>query len=287
MVSPGRDHHLKDGCDLQLDASLKIMRGSWSPAPEGPHWSPLTYCWLAVPPKNRAALIERTGGRFSAPDAVTIPPLADLRLVRGVEGAIVAHTSGIWACDVSPKGNLIASGSRDASLALWDARTGVLRTRIWSRWPEVRECAFTPDGMFVAALHQEELGIWHVDTSSLVGVIDTPAPRRCVRWRRLAASLDSRWLAVAVENAIAWWDLREGRLSTRVALQPPDYPGLMCALGFTSDDALRAVGLLGNGDLVVCDLTPSGVDRVGRIRADLLGGRPTSDPLHRASAAHL
>ena len=37
VVSPGRDYHVKDGCDLQLDASLKILWGSWSLAPEGPH----------------------------------------------------------------------------------------------------------------------------------------------------------------------------------------------------------------------------------------------------------
>jgi WD40 repeat protein len=71
--------------------------------------------------------MEAAGGAFSAPDSVTLPPLADLRLVPGVECAIVAHTSGIWACDVSAKGDLIASGARDASLALWDAQTGVLK----------------------------------------------------------------------------------------------------------------------------------------------------------------
>jgi WD40 repeat protein len=57
----------------------------------------------------------------------------------------------VWAVAVSPDEELIATGSWDETVKLWDAHTG--RERTTFKWPvgRVYSLAFAPDGLRLAA----------------------------------------------------------------------------------------------------------------------------------------
>jgi len=61
------------------------------------------------------------------------------------------HRGAVWAVTISPCGELIATGSWDGTVKLWDARTG--RERDTFKWPigRVYSLAFAPDGLRLAA----------------------------------------------------------------------------------------------------------------------------------------
>jgi hypothetical protein len=60
------------------------------------------------------------------------------------------HASEVYAVALAPDGNLLASGSRNKKLRLWDPRTGRLVRELTGHAGAVRALAFSPDGTVLA-----------------------------------------------------------------------------------------------------------------------------------------
>jgi predicted NACHT family NTPase len=82
------------------------------------------------------------------------------------------HTSSVTSIAFSPDGDILASGSSDATIKLWDVASGQLQATLEGHTSAVESVAFSPDGQTLAS-HQAfnsantTIKLWDVVTGQL------------------------------------------------------------------------------------------------------------------------
>jgi hypothetical protein len=247
-------HRLGDGTDFRHFLAHRLLAGSWSSAAEGPlgyrRNAGMSYMMATASRERREAFWAKAEPRgYSPAPPPALPALSELRLLPSVDVAWVAHSEGIWGCDVSPDGRYVLSGSRDRTLAVWDTEGDTLVSRVSADHGDVRDCFFTPDGTRIVSAHADgRVTVW---THNLLGKVfgtDTEIPnRRTLRWRRMAASPDSSRLAIADwEDMVQIWDLQSGTVVGRLHTHPTHYP-----LGVFWPVSTQCVTIVTRGDGLV------------------------------------
>ncbi|KAJ5121983.1 hypothetical protein N7526_008920 [Penicillium atrosanguineum] len=73
------------------------------------------------------------------------------------------HVSGLF-----PDGSLIASGSKDSTIGLWNTATGTTRPQLYGHTRSVESVAFSPDGLLIASGSKDEtIRLWDTATGKL------------------------------------------------------------------------------------------------------------------------
>src|SRR5262245_1486622 len=119
------------------------------------------------------------------------------------------HTSYVYPVAYSPDGRLIASGSWDGTVCLWDALTGEACATL-RPGSIVRALAFSPDSTWLVSGGEADgrLQVWDVATARLRGSIKGPGgPVASVAVRPDGA----RIAAVAFEGTLTVWEVATGR----------------------------------------------------------------------------
>lgn len=72
-------------------------------------------------------------------------------------GTYNGHQGAIWTVDVSPNTQLLATGSADNTVRLWNVKTGEC-VKVWDFPTAVKRVEFTPDGSRLLAITEKRMG---------------------------------------------------------------------------------------------------------------------------------
>ncbi|RAL02898.1 translation initiation factor eIF3 subunit i [Aspergillus ibericus CBS 121593] len=72
-------------------------------------------------------------------------------------GTYAGHQGAIWTVDVSPNTLLLATGSADNTVRLWNVKTGEC-VKVWDFPTAVKRVEFTPDGSRLLAVTEKRMG---------------------------------------------------------------------------------------------------------------------------------
>ena len=119
------------------------------------------------------------------------------------------HTRDVNSVAFSPDGQILASGSDDDTIRLWDVNTDELIETFEGHTSSVTSVTFSPDGQTLASGSRDETTrLWNVDTGELLKTLRGHAEDV----NSVAFSPDGQTLASGDWNEIRLWDANTGKL---------------------------------------------------------------------------
>lgn len=170
---------------------------------------------------GRAAIFEIAGVRLE-----TLMPRPELDVQGG-------HTRGISSLALSPDETILATGSFDNSIKLWDFATGRQLRALHRGKQAVWHLSWSPDGKYFAALDGPYVRLWDGKTLSPLRVLTAHSMLRALAW-----SPDSKILASGTWGGVpTLWNVESGET------QPVLSEAANCtALAFSPDGTVLAGG---------------------------------------------
>jgi WD40 repeat protein len=106
----------------------------------------------------------RTGAqRASGGKPTELPP--GVKLLRSLEG----HQGRIWSAAFDPRGETLASGSRDSTVKLWETRSGKLVRTLEGHKKDIYSVAFDPKGATLASGSGDQtVKLWEARSGKLL-----------------------------------------------------------------------------------------------------------------------
>jgi COMPASS component SWD3 len=148
--------------------------------------------------------------------AVYIPPsrpcaLANVVLLQGKTLKLFkGHNNAIYTVSFSPRGNIVASGSYDEAVRLWDVRSGKCMKTLPAHGDPVSGVHFNRDGtMIVSCAHDGLIRIWDVSTGQCLRTLveEDNAPVMGVKFSPNGKYL----LASTKDSCVRLWDYHRGK----------------------------------------------------------------------------
>jgi WD40 repeat protein len=124
------------------------------------------------------------------------------------------HTDTIDCATFSPDGSRIATGSRDHTAMVWDARTGRYLTNLIGHRDRILSLAFSPDGRQIATASWDKTArVWDVRTGCELFTLSGQGARMIYvnfseDGRQITTGSEDnsiqRWLAASPSQVAAW-----------------------------------------------------------------------------------
>ena len=120
-----------------------------------------------------------------------------------------AHKERITCVSVSPDGKMIASGSRDKTVRLWNAETETLHKTLKGNRKPILSLTFSHDGSSIASTSEDKtVRVWNVDTGRRTHTFKTNS----IHLHRVVFSPNGKTLASSsFDGIIHQWDLKKGK----------------------------------------------------------------------------
>jgi len=130
----------------------------------------------------------------------------------------LGHTQQVAALKISPDGTVLASGSRDNTIKIWDASDGRLLKSVGEH-PGITDVAFSPDGSLLASRGNAATGtnhsinLWRISTGELIWTVTGTIPG----WGLTGSvefSPDGKLVAAGLfrTNQVGLWRVTDGGL---------------------------------------------------------------------------
>ncbi|MBD2731696.1 pentapeptide repeat-containing protein [Nostoc sp. FACHB-892] len=156
-------------------------------------------------------------------------PVTCLNTLRG-------HFGQVWTIAFSPDGQLLASGSDDQTIRLWNAHDGTCLTVLQGHTGGVTSVSFSPNGQMLASASEDaSIRLWSVDHGTILKTLSGHT-----RWVwAVAFSPDGQSLASGSEDCtIRLWEVKTG--TCRKTLQ--GHTGWVTSLSFSPNGQTLASG---------------------------------------------
>ena len=129
---------------------------------------------------------------------------SDGSLIRTLQG----HRDAIYAAELSPDGKLLATGSYDQKVKLWNVETGAEVRTLHGHNDAVYDVTFHPSGQILASASGDRtVKLWNVATGERLDTLNQPEKEQYA----VAFSLDGkRIVAGGVDKRIRIWDITAG-----------------------------------------------------------------------------
>ncbi|KAF7712143.1 Uncharacterized protein PECH_004203, partial [Penicillium ucsense] len=166
---------------------------------------------------------------------------AELEALRG-------HTESVSSVAFSCDGRLLASGSSDQTVRLWDTATGTLLQILSAHLGPIQSVAFSHDGRLLASGSDDHtVRLW--DTAT--GALQRTYKGHSQVVHSVAFSPNGQLLASSSsDKTILLWDIAKGTLQHTLK----GHSGVVYSVGFSPDGRLLASG---SGDKTVCLWDPA------------------------------
>lgn len=164
------------------------------------------------------------------------------------------HSSLVYSFVFSPNGSLIASGSDDQTVKIWDAVTGDELSTLRGHTGAVYSVCFSPDGHRIASgSFDNTIKIWDVKVSTETSTLQGPS-EDVHGVLSVALTLDGRRIAsLSEDNTVTIWDTENG---DEIQIIEYDLDGTFWSVTFSPDG--RRIAAVAPQDAVVISDTESG-----------------------------
>jgi|GEM_PF-3434755 len=149
---------------------------------------------------------------------------------------IKAHKDSVNSVSFSPDGKLLASGSSDHTIKLWEVATGKLLKTLEGHKGSVYSVSFSPDGKLLASgSYDKTIKLWEVASGKLLKTLE--GHKGLVK--SVSFSPDGKLLASGSgDNTIKLWEVASGKLLKTLE----GHKNYVISVSFSPDGKLLASG---------------------------------------------